>query len=61
MINWIRAGFLLIILVMIDIGLIGLSSYLKVINSSKFEISSYLFGLTMVGTILTYILMKIWW
>lgn len=61
MIVWIKAGFLLIILVMIDIGLIGLSSYLKVINSSKFEISSYLFGLTMVGTILTYILMKIWW
>lgn len=61
MIVWIKAGFLLIILVMIDIGLIGLSSYLKVINSSKFEISSYLFCLTMVGTILTYILMKIWW
>lgn len=61
MIVWIKAGFLLIILVMIDIGLIGLSSYLKVINSSKFEISSYLFGLTMAGTILTYILMKIWW
>ena len=61
MIVWIKAGFLLIILVMIDIGLIGLSSYFKVMNSSKFEISSYLFGLTMVGTILMYILMKIWW
>ena len=61
MVVWIKAGFLLIVLVMIDIGLIGLSSYFKITNSSKFEISSYLFGLTMVGTILTCILMKIWW
>lgn len=61
MINWIRAGFLLIILVMLDVGLISLSGYFKVTNSPKAEVTTYLTGLALVGTVLTYVIMRLWW
>ena len=61
MINWIRAGFLLIILVMLDVGLISLSGYFRATSSPKVEVTTYLTGLTLIGTVLTYVIMRLWW
>lgn len=61
MINFIRAGFVLIIAVMVDVALISCAAYLRAVNSRRAEIPAYAAGICIVITLLIYIAMRMWW
>ena len=61
MINFIRAGFVLIIAVMVDVALLSYATYLRAVNSRRAEIPAYAAGICIAITLLIYFLMRLWW